>query len=259
MSKETHITNNPCLICCSGNSIPFKETRLDKRFEKVIKNNFSLGLNYWFKFGCETTANVSVDYQFYLDQHEEMKKIPMIVAKHDKQLTTRHKSKLHDNTILLPASVEYSGKNSWDKGFYTGHLVSMFSLTFSIALGFQKIYLLGADHTGINGKTHFYQDLVDLEKEGKITGKKLYSGLGYKGKQCKTTPYNNKRNINENLYKCYLQEKDVKIYNVSMMSNIDVFEKIDYETFYDHVEKNITNQTEAREFILKTVENNKNG
>lgn len=254
-----------CIICGSGNSIPFLSSRhYDKNFwggidpylACVIKNNYSFGLNHFYRYGCETTANVSGDWEFYTEFQNQLEKLPLVIIASDPKLP-----KLSDNTIMLPHSGTYFGRDSWNKGIYTRHLVGMFGLTLAIALGFKEIYLLGYDCREINGKTHFYQNVVDLEKQYKkaeVTSDKLvFRGVGMvdlgRKNNYKTSTYNNASAINDVWYRPYEKEKGVKIFNVSTDSVINVFPKITYDAFYEQIGTQKINQKEAVEKIKSKI------
>jgi hypothetical protein len=261
-------TSKPIIICGSGNSISFLNSQfyrtgcgLPTKLEQIIKNNYSIGLNYWFQYGCETTFNCSGDWQFYIDNIKELKKIPMIIASEDPQLKNNKISRIHDNTILLKHNGKYFGLDSWKHGFYSRQLISLFSLTLAIALGFKEIYLLGIDAKEINGQTHFYQGIADLNTHKKIYIKgelkdKRYKfrGIGRDEKgNYKTSTYNYPDTINNQWYKPYLIEKNIEIYNVSPDSAVTIFPKLTYKEFYEKMENNQIVQEEAREEIRNFI------
>ncbi len=263
-------TCKPIIICGAGNSIPFLNSQfyrtgcgLSMKLEQIIKYNYSIGLNFWFKYGCETTFNMSGDWQFYEDNKEALKKVPMIIASEDPQLKNRNESRIHDNTLLLPSAGIYFGKDSWEKGFYHRQLIGMFSLTLAIALGFKEIYLLGYDCVEVNGQTHFYQGVADLTKATKLylDGKHKadryhFRGVGKeKSGDYKTSTYNYKNHLNNKWFDPYHAErKDIKIYNVSINSIINTFPKISYGAFFQQIEDNHIDQIEARKEIKEYVE-----
>ncbi len=276
--------NNPIIICGSGNSIKFLNSRynsngfkhgLEPKLEQIIKSNYSIGLNYWFQFGCETTFNMSGDWQFYLDNSRQLKKVPMIIASEDGSLKNKNISHIYDNTILLPHSSKYFGINSWVKnnkgkmnGFYSRQLIGMFSLTLAIALGFKEIYLLGYDCCEVNGQTHFYQGVVDLNDHrdiyvnGKLKDRRYkFKGVGKKPKgDYETSTYNHVNHINNKWYAPYeIETKKIKIYNVSPNSVINTFPKISYDTFFKQIDNNNINQNKARQeikdFVIEKLKN----
>ena len=258
--------SKPIIICGSGNSIPFLNSRynhngfkhgLDTKLEEIIKNNYSVGLNFWFKYGCETTFNSSVDWQWYVDNLKDLEKIPMIIANEDCQLKNSNKSIIHSNTYLLPHSGIYQGKDSWTKGFFSRQLVGIWALTLAITLGFKEIYLLGFDCCEINNQTHFYQGVIDLNKhtsisvKGVVKNKRMhFRGIGKNSKGTyNTSTYNHVKHINEKWYKPFLQEKDANIYNVSTDSALKLFPRLSYDQFYKQIGDNKINQEEARQDI----------
>lgn len=262
-------TSKPIIICGSGNSIPFLNSQyyrtgcgLPLELEQIIKYNYSIGLNYWFQFGCETTFNCSGDWQFYVDNSEELKKLAMIIASDDPSLKNKNIDRTHDNTILLPHAGLYFGKeDSWKNGFYHRQSIGIFTLTLAIALGFEEIYLLGYDCKEINGQTHFYQGVADLNKATELSlyGVKKadryhFRGVGKKSDgSYKTSTYDSVKQINNKWFAPFHlhERKRIKIYNVSLDSVINTFPKISYEQFYSQIKNNHIDQNEAREDIKK--------
>lgn len=143
-------------------------------------------------------------------------------------------------------------------GVYTGHLSGLFALTLAVAMGFKEIYLLGFDCCSYKGKTHFYQDKIDLEKKN-VDGTKIFHGIGIMehtngSKQYKTSTYNSIENLNKMWYKPYEQcLNEINIINVSMASKINVFPKLDYPQFLNRIGKGDVNQNEARKQIRDII------
>ena len=268
----------PIIICGSGNSVPFLNSRyysnhfshgLEMKLEEIIKGNYSIGLNYWYKYGCPTTIVSFADYQFYQFNFKDLAKIPLIIGSHAPQLKKHNEDNTHSNTILLKNSGVYNGKDSIAKGLYTKQLIGMWSLSLAIALGFKEIYLLGYDGCEINGQTHFYQGVIDITKtmpeylNGKhVNDLVVFHGVGrhqsgnVKG-QYKTSTYNSKKHLNQEWFAPFHADretrKNIKIYNVSPESAIDVFPKISYEEFYSKIKNNNVWQDDAREDIKKII------
>jgi len=269
----------PIILCASGNSIPYNENGLKPELADIITKNISMGLNYFDYYGCKTTFTSFVDPDFYTSKsnQEWLMNIPLIIGRNDNDITNTT-----ENTILLPKSRAYFGKDSWEIkkemclycktkveakerlrrcpkcnsaalcsiGFYHNHFVSLFALTLSIALGFKEIYILGLDSCEINGKTHFYQD--------KITNFAKFRGVGKKLNGHYNTGTYNDRTKTNNWYAPYDDEKDIKFYNVSPESIIEQFPKISYEDFLvRHKPKCDLTQDEIRfqikEFINRKV------
>jgi len=260
----------PIIIMASGNSVPFLNSQfyrtgcgLPLKLQELVHYNYSIGLNYFWRYGCSTTFNTFGDWQYYEDNYEDLKKLPLIIGSHDPQLVKHGKSIIHDNTILLNNSGIYNGKDSIAKGVYTKQLIGIWSLSLAIALGFKEIYLIGYDCCEINSQTHFYQGVIDLKKSTpiyireKLADHRLhFRGLGKKENgQYNTSTYNIKKHLNEKWFAPFQAErKTIKIYNVSPESAIEVFEKIDYETFYSKIKNNHIDQTDSREEIKQIIQ-----
>jgi hypothetical protein len=173
-------------------------------------------------------------------------------------LNCRHKF-TDDFRIPRPNKCPKCQRNQIQKfGFYSGHLTGLFALTLAIALGFKDIYLLGYDCCEYKGKTHFYQDKVDLEKLN-IANSKIYHGVGVlehtNGKRAfRTSTYNNPSALNEQWYKPYEQVlQNVNIVNVSPISKINVFPKMDYPNFFKTVGEGQIKQEKIREEIKDLI------
>jgi len=102
--------------------------------------------------------------------------------------------------------------------------VGTFALHIAICEGYNEIFLLGYDYGIPPGEnqgtfTHFYQNKLNVKSTG-MGRPEVYQ--------------DDKKNIKKDIedYLMFLQEKDIKIWNVSMKSNIDCFEKITYERFF---------------------------
>lgn len=264
----------PIMICASGNSV---SEGINKGLFSCLQSHYSIGLNYWYKFGCETTFNSFCDSKFYIDNVKELSELGLIVGKIEPQLSNQRKELIQENTILLPSGRLYSGMKSLDlhdnkcqkcstifdvsnlnewprrcpncrsrytysNGIYGHHLVGMFSLTLAIVLGFENIYLLGYDCCEVNGKTHFYQDNLVHHGVGKLNG------------NYKTSTYNNVANLNNERFGPYKEELNrISIKNVSLDSQISIFPKITYDQFYSEIGIGNINQQEARKNIREYI------
>jgi len=243
--------NNPIIICASGNSVPFLNSQyyrthcgLPSKLQYTIQNNVSIGLNWFFKYGCRTTFTSWVDWQWYVWTKEQTQSLPLMVGNYDQSLKNHNEDLTNKNTILLKSSNTYYGKESIEKGVYTKHLVGIWAMSLAVSLGFKEIYLLGYDCCEVNGQTHFYQGVIDvnqsvpLKLRGKVVeNRPIFRGVGKKedGKY-KTGTYNRKgKDISDTYFDKFTTEKDVKIYNVSEESIITSFPKISYEELYERV------------------------
>ena len=235
---------------------------------QAIKNEFTIGLNFNYKFFPFTIVMFG-DYWFYQMHKAQLDNLPLVLGMYNRHLSRNGKNnttQINNNIYLLPLNqtetinnkrIVYWGKDSWTKGFYSGHLVGLIALTFAIAIGCKEIFLLGFDACETDGRTHFYQGDKDktgyyqrngIEQTGVGTyfnkaGKKLY----------KTGMYNT--DINQ-YYKVYESDLNrINIFNVSPESKINIFPKITYKEFYDILKNNPEPilQTNAREFIERLL------
>lgn len=278
--------NDSILVLGGGASIPFDDNEyknsgcgFPKELTAIIQNSYSIGLNYFYKYGCPTTLNTFVDAKFYLGDKNDLNSLPLVIGKQDKLLAT-----VPNNIILFPIGKHYMGEHAWNIkykmcqqcgtkvllsspqnkchkcptslfpcGFFHSHLNGVFSLSFAIALGFKNIYLLGYDGCLVNDKTHFYQNQVqDMDK---------FRGVGIvkhpKGQVYRTSTYNSPDKMNK-IWFAPFKDLNINIYNVSPTSVIEVFPKITYEQFYKQVAENqAINQDQARleikDYIKKKI------
>ena len=275
--------DNPIIICGSGNSI---SDGLQYGLMDILKNHITIGLNYWYKHAFEPTFTTFVDEHMYSNNFNEFEKLNLIIGKFDKNLKNKH-----DNTILLPKHNTYFGKDSWrifdqlclncrheyknfsneqqipcpkcggnkiqSFAFYSGHLNGLFSLTLAIALGFKNVYLLGYDATEYKEKTHFFQDKVNLTKKND-KDQLIYHGVGtinINGKKnYRASTFNNVDQLNNQWFKPYSQELyKINIINVSEISKINTFPKIDYIKFLRIIGKGNIDQNDIREEIRSFI------
>jgi len=172
-----------------------------------IKDSFSIGINYAYRY-FDSTALCCMNYtDFYDINRAELKKLPLIITP-----DRPHPSKWEYNTLLV-------GNNNY---FLSGILA--IDIATKILEEGDTIFLLGYDYGAINdikdaqgrSQTHFYQNWIEHRGIGQTS---YYDYLGhsyrdfewYKGCNC-------------------------KIYNVSPDSNINCFEKIDYNTFFEKLD-----------------------
>ena len=246
--------HNRAIVLGAGASM--REGLWDKPISEMplwsaIKSECTFGTNSIFEFYTPTVLTF-VDYWFHSSHKKRLDKLPLIIgADHP----NKKKAPKGDNLTLLPTSgTTYYGRNSFERvlketengrrkvmraGIYNSQLAGIFTLTLAIALGFKEIYLLGFDFGG-KGKTHFYQE-DDISKQVvgvNVKDKKKVSGIGRdEDGNYKTSCYSN--DDPRIYFDAYKEEtKRVHIYNVGLKSRINTFEKIDYPTFYRHLENN---------------------
>jgi hypothetical protein len=227
------LNTNQAIIIGGGTSI---NEGIDLGLWKKIENKFTVGLNYSFNY-FNSTLQCFVDLDFYQREAEKLRRLPLVIGKH-------HKFKPGlplDNTITLEAKASYN--KDLTEGVYKSSLVGLFALSLTIKLlGKGEIYLLGYDYGALtkekdkNNKaiTHFYQGRIKHRGVGKIN---YYTARGRAQKD----------------FAVYKQEKEVKIFNVSLDSYITTFPKISYGEFFRRLDKQKYHQTQLREEIKKEL------
>jgi len=224
--------NSRLIIIGGGNSI---SEGINSGLWDALSTECTFGINsliYFFK----PTIPFWGDWYFYKKNKEELDKYPLVIGMFDGKIGNgkNFKCPKGSNLLMLPTSSEYYGENSWEKGFYSRNLTGLFSLTVGIALGFKKIYLLGMDFCEVNGKTHFYQkDSFEKQEIGKIIkpGGTVVCGIGKDDRGFyRTGTYNKPASELYNKFKKV--NENVKIFNVSPESKIDIFPKITYKEFF---------------------------
>ena len=112
-------------------------------------------------------------------------------------------------------------------------LSGILALHVGLLLEPKEIFLLGFDYKAINHHTHFYQGAISHRGIGKT---KYY-----------TSEHAN-RDFNQ------FKDSKIKIWNVSPDSKIEVFSKINYQTFFKKLDKVFGNQNELRKEIKQRLE-----
>ena len=230
---------NECIIVGGGKSIAEAlNSSSNLSLQPILASKFTILTNYSFKHFIGTFL-CFYDRSFYHQKieeiknnpniYEELKTLPLIIGVNHNGV---EEFKL-PNTILVKKSDNYEREKALTKGWYTGALTGVFALNLaSFLLDYKgKIFLLGYDWTK-EGDTHYYEDVI-------------HRGIG------KTTLYKN--NNPTHRFKYFAKEKELKIYNVSLQSSIEDFEKISYEKMYELLSKEEVNQEELREIIKNKI------
>lgn len=250
-----------CVILGAGNSM---NDGINKGLWTKLDNIVTFGINESFQF-FNSTLLTFVDWTFYRDRFDKVKDFPLVVTLDnpaigywytDRQKGRYQKCPIADSLVKVKGSSVYFGKESLKKGVYTGVLGGLFATTLAIALGFDEIYLLGFDFSQTNGKTHFYQNNTEGIGQFKDENNVERSGVGFnKFGQFATGVFNNSDKYIQDFWKPYLEEKDVKIYNVSMNSRINTFEKITYDKFFERIKnEDPIHQEKNREEIRNKIQ-----
>ena len=228
--------NNSLIIIGGGASI---KEGLELGLKDKLKDKFTCGLNYAYKYFDNCTYHAFVDKDFYTKQRPELQKLPLIIGK------SGGYSPL-PNTIDLPTATSYT--RDLKGGTYSAELTGIFALSVGIFLvDVGTIYLLGYDfgeyHTkNIEDKplTQENFDTVTYDNHKRLIthfyqGKFNHRGIG-------KTSYYNAKNRSRDKFMPFIKDKEntkkIKIYNVSPTSRIpnEIFEKIDYKTFFKKLE-----------------------
>jgi hypothetical protein len=188
-----------------------------------IKDHYVIGLNFSFKTFNPTFTCFVDPISFYRTYKGDIFNLPLIVGRYSKDIV----KDIWPNTILLKDAWIY--KRDCSEGVYNIFLCGIFGLSLAIYLadkmGIKDIFMLGIDGGMIiedkdkfgKYRSHYYQDQFIHKGTGKI---KTY----------------HKDDAIHNMYKAFEQVKDINIYNVSPLSRILQFPKIDYLTFFDKLE-----------------------
>ena len=221
--------NRQLIIIGGGSSIkPELET-----LQKILKNKYTVGLNYAYRYFPYCTFYSYADHKFYTDELNGLKELPLIIGNYHSNLN----NKIHSNTIMLPAISQYN--RDIKRGVYKASLCRIFALTLAISLlEVGEIYLLGYDLGGDDktkdkrGKiiTHFYQGEIN------------HGGIG------KVCYYKSHRRGHSD-FGCFRNLEGIKIYNVGLESKLEEFEKIDYKEFQKKLNREKLNQNKLREDI----------
>lgn len=224
------------IIIGGGKSI---QEGIELGLKEKIKDKFVIAINYAYKFFPHTFLCFS-DSNFYVpvknktnpeinpDIYEELKKESLIIGI-DRDVTRNHKL---NNTILLPKSYRES---------LTGKIALKIALNFNA----EKIFLLGFDwnkRTNLkerdpnyspksNLQIHFYNDIK-------------HRGVGYVG-------YYENHDADKEFGK--FTKTNIKIYNVSLNSNLNYFEKINYPTMFNLLSDVRHNQKKLQDYIMEVL------
>jgi len=234
--------SNRCFILGGGSSIRMGlwNTPIDQLpIWQWLRGEFVIGTNFSELF-FPSTALVCQDYKF-IETQEWINKVPLVIT------TDLSYSKLVKHEKVQPNIIS-TNNLEWQ-------LSGMAALSLAIKIGVPEIFLLGKDATEINGHTHFYDDtnIGTYKYQGKVK-----SGIGKKDNgQYKTGNYNNIKELNNHYYKPFEQAlKDgVKIYNVSPLSKITTFPKMNYKQLFSYLNyyPEIVEENEIRDEIRKQV------
>jgi len=180
------------------------------------------------------TRELWVDRSFFKNNIDKLNELANknveIVCKFNTSVSNLPKTQVYVGTRK---NEEYFGKEGIIKNkIFVGQqgFVGTFALHVAICEGYNEIFLLGFDYgiplnSTTNQITHYYQGNLKV----------ISSGVG------RPNVYidNNKIKSAVDTYSIFLQETDIKIWNVSPKSNIQCFDKITYEQMFNKINEQI--------------------
>ena len=235
---------NECIIIGGGSSIT---EGISLGLRDKIKDKFVIACNYSYKHFSHTLLTC-VDKDFYYSSnsnhpniYEELKEEKLIITNAD--IT---KNLILLNTILVKRTNNYN-ENPLQSGFYNGGLTGIFSLSLAqFILNYTgTIFLLGFDWSRqpIPEDKTKYKSVCNLDIH--YYKKEIqHRGVGYTGFYDNHNPNNSFK---------FFNNKNIKIYNVSLNSNIDNFEKISYKKMFGLLSPNTYEQNSLQTYIKQIL------
>lgn len=128
---------------------------------------------------------------------------------HEENVYIYHLGKLWRHKGLIPFSTDFS------RTVYNTATVTYAAMELAVYLGFDKIYLLGVDATGINGDNEEYAHFHEMSS----TNTKCTCC----GKQVKVS-YDSARQ--------FVDQSDINIYNATRGGELEIFDRVDFDTLF---------------------------
>ncbi len=247
---------NRCIILASGASI---REGLPLGLSNYLDKEVVFSINDNIKFISSTIVTVG-DWTAYRDRFSFYKHHPLVIGIDDPHYHRNFDGAMpcpkQDDLILLKTSGKWNGEESLSKGLYSAKLTGMFTLHLAIRLGFKQIFLLGYDCNAIGKSTHWYDTVESAGQYFDYEGKPR-TGVGfYDNGEFKTSFYNNSDEIFNADWKLFEAElNNCMIYNVSLGSRINVFQKIGYQSMFTILNSNPieVNQEEVQKEIRQLL------
>ena len=232
---------NKVIILGSGKSV---QEGIDQGLWDQIKPFEKWSLNSMYRImPYLPDKQIFVDVDFLDAQFDEMVRlIQQGVIVIGKRFTNRKKYlALEGSTPIIQYETSrerenYFGRKSFENNvLYYGHmgLCGTFAISYAIACGADEIFLLGFDFgsPSINEKdTHVFQNkIADLNLTCTGAGRPEVYMHKEEG------PMHGKVLNTVDDFEIFLREKDLKIWNVSLRSNIPYFPKLSYSEFFERL------------------------
>ena len=256
----------PKQLIIIGGGVSIQEG-LIKGLKDKIKDKFIIGCNYAFNFFDNLTLITYVDRDFYKvgdnsftskqrkNHKEALEKQQLIIG----QKITDKKIKKRFNTYYIDGVSKYT--RGLKGGIYKASLVGLYALSLAIYLLDEgEVFLLGFDY-GEARKSDYEKFAKSPQELDKLMFKDkqnrplthFYQGeINHRGIG-KINYYNAKDRANKD-FGVYANEQKVKIYNVSLISKISTFSKINYDQFFKMLDNKTYNQKELKKEIIKKLE-----
>lgn len=238
-----------CIIIGGGSSI---NEGISVGLKDALEGRFVIACNYAYKF-FPRTLTCFIDRDFYYPSqdctknkthpyiYEDLKKEPLIVGYNTNGVS---EFKL-PNTILLKGTGQYNIQ-PLDNGFYHPFLCGIWALSLAqFLLDYDGIiYLCGYDW---NKRPIETIDKLNYQKKDESIETHFYSDkkINHQG-QHYLSGY---ENHDPDYYFKYFIEPNIKIWNISLNSNISNFDKISYVDIFKKINPIKYNQLELREYI----------
>jgi hypothetical protein len=216
------IANKPVIIIGGGASIT---DGIELGLWNKIQNYDVWSINYAYMFmPYLPSREVWIDVCFFRNNIDSLQQL------YNKGVPCYAKS--HTKYVGIPEIQTYDctrDPNDTKDKVFIGRmgLGGFFALHLTIIENYNPIFILGYDFGGYKGKTHFYQDVAKVESVG-INHPELYVE-------------NNKAKAEVEDFEWFLSYPN-KIYNVSLSSNINYFDKISYEIMFNLLTKEKENE-----------------
>ncbi len=206
------------IILGSGNSIREEGLKTYPHLFDMLSAQLIFSCNYNYKYlKFKPFANFFIDPEFYEENKEDLDKYQLNVV--SRYIAIRHPEiNEKDNYLVIKENNKTISPQNFKDGIYVGRLTGIFAISFALTLDVKEIYLLGFDFGAVGDRTHWY----DLK----------HRGVGFNEKNRYNTEIYNDSPLPH--FTKIIEEAKIrktKIYNVSLLSRLNFFEKIDYKTF----------------------------
>jgi len=211
---------------------PSVKAGIEKGLWEQIKGQDVWSVNYAFKvMPYLPSREVFVDIAFFRNNTEDLQKlsekgVPLYSKQHSNYANLQHAIKQYNCTR---EKTGYKGRHVFhtNNHLFIGKmgLSGTFAISLAVAEGYEQLYLLGYDFGPTNlhdNFTHFYQNDIKVVSSG-VQHPEVYFDQ------------QNKVKADVEDFKIYVGEENLKIWNVSLNSNIPHFPKLSWEEFFKQI------------------------